>query len=337
MRPRKIKIAQIGTSVYTHGCEIFNALKNDSENFDVVGYAFPENEREKFPNAMPNFDGSREMTAEEILNNPEIEAVAIETEEKYITKYAALAAKNGKHIHMEKPGGTELADFEELIKTVRKNSVVFHVGYMYRYNPVIKKIIHDAKSGKFGEIISVEAQMGGRHNDVLREYLKNYKGGMMYYLGCHLIDLILQIQGKPKNIITINKQTGMNGIFSDDCTMAVFEYDNGVSFAKACDVENGGFMRRQLVVTGTEKTIEIRPLEYSDTGFLYPKMITRFRECTSDDWNDDGTCGSTDIFDRYADMLASFAGMVRGETINPNSYDYELELYKTIHRCCNIK
>ncbi len=47
------------------------------------------------------FEGYQRMTVEEILNNPEIEAVAIETEEIYLTKYVQMAAEHGKHIHME--------------------------------------------------------------------------------------------------------------------------------------------------------------------------------------------------------------------------------------------
>lgn len=43
---RKIRIAQIGTSTNSHGNHIFNSLKKQSDIFEVVGYAFPENERE---------------------------------------------------------------------------------------------------------------------------------------------------------------------------------------------------------------------------------------------------------------------------------------------------
>ena len=42
----------------------------------------------------------------------------------------------------------------------------------------------------------------------------------------------------------------------------------------------------------------------------------------------------TEIFDRYNEMLKSFAAMVRGEIENPHSYDYELELYKIIMEAC---
>ena len=36
-------------------------------------------------------------------------------------------------------------------------------------------------------------------------------------------------------------------------------------------------------------------------------------------------------------MLASFAAMVRGEKENPYTYDYELELYKTVLQCCGVE
>ena len=33
-------------------------------------------------------------------------------------------------------------------------------------------------------------------------------------------------------------------------------------------------------------------------------------------------------------MMLSFAKMVRGEQKNPYSYEYELDLFKTILKCC---
>ena len=92
---RKIKIAQIGTSRNSHGNQIWTSLLKQNDIFEVVGYAFPEEERKKFPTRVDAFDGYREMTVEEILSDPEIEAVAVETEEIYLTKYALMVAKAG--------------------------------------------------------------------------------------------------------------------------------------------------------------------------------------------------------------------------------------------------
>ena len=152
---KRIRIAQIGTSLNSHGQSIFSSLKKQKELFDIAGFALPENEREKFPQRMGVFEGFRELTVDEILNDPEIEAVAVETEEIYLTKYAIPAARHKKHIHMEKPGGTEPSEFEKLISLVKENQLVLSTGYMYRFNPYISQLIEQVKRGELGKIISV--------------------------------------------------------------------------------------------------------------------------------------------------------------------------------------
>jgi len=328
---RKIKIAQIGTSKNSHGNSIFNSLKKNSDDFEIVGYHFPEGEREKFSNNMSTFQGYRELTLEEILKNPEIEAVTVETEEIYLTKYAQIAAEHKKHIHMEKPGGVVLADFEKLIQIIKNNKTVFHTGYMYRYNPYIIELKEQVKNGELGDIISVEAQMNCILPKDTRQWLEAFRGGMMFYLGCHLIDLIYSIQGAPRNIIPFNKCSGVEGVTAEDFGMAVLEYDNGVSFAKTSAVELGGFERRQLVVTGTKKTVELKPLEwYVDGG----KLVTEKYVRTSSDWHSYTPKEVSIPIDRYDSMMQNFAQMVKGKKQNPWGYDYELELYKMVLKAC---
>lgn len=327
----KIKIAQIGTSKNSHGNFIWNSIKKQSDIFEICGYAMPENEKEKFPEHFKAFEGYSELTVDEIMSNPEIEAVIIETEEIYLTKYAQMAADNKKHIHMEKPGGTNLADFEKLIETVKKNKTVFHTGYMYRYNPYVVELIEKIKNGELGDIISVEAQMNCIHPKETRQWLQSFPGGMMFFLGCHLIDLICLIQGAPKRIISLNKCSNVDGVTAEDFGMAVFEYENGISFAKTSAVEIGGFERRQLVVSGTKKTVELKPLEWNvGEGNLVTERFVR----DSRDWSCFTEKETSGAFDRYDAMMRSFAEIVSGKKENPYSYDYELELYKTILKSC---
>lgn len=327
---RKIKIAQIGTSDFSHGNDIFNTLKKMDDVFEIVGYHFPENEREKFPNRMADFEGYKELSLEEILNNPEIEAVTVETEEIYLTKYAIMAAEHNKHIHMEKPGGTEPSDFENLIKTVKSNGKVFHTGYMYRYNPYILDLIAKVKSGELGEIISVEAQMNCNEPKNLRKWLESFPGGMMFFLGCHLVDLVLQINGLPERVVPFNMCTGVEGVTSTDYGMAVFEYKNGVSFVKTNACEIGGFLRRQLVVTGTKGTVELKPLEVFDENGRHTDKTEYFNI----EWHKSGITSRSDSCDRYKGMMNAFAEYVRGEKQNPYTLDYELTLYKILLKAC---
>jgi len=268
--------------------------------------------------------------AEAVKMYNEIEAVTVETEEIYLTKYATLVATHKKHIHMEKPGGLELAAFEKLIDMIKNNGTVFHIGYMYRYNPYIMELKEQIQHGEFGEIVSVEAQMNCVHPPKVRQWLENFPGGIMFFLGCHLVDLILQLQGKPENIIPLSRSTGHMGVTAEDFGMAVFEYPSGVSFAKVNATEVGGFGRRQLVVAGTKKTVELKPLEWYEAGGLFTGKV----EYTSNNWHDAGVAGKSDIIDRYDKMMTSFAAMVRGEMENPYTYDYELELYRTLMKVC---
>ena len=327
---KKIRIALIGLNKLSHAQPIVSSIKTQSDIFELAGYTLPENEREKFPEIAAQLDGFKEMPLEEILNDSTIEAVAVETEEIYLTKYATLAAEHGKHIHMEKPGGISLRGFEKLIETVKKSGKVFHTGYMYRYNPYVKELIQKIKNGELGEIISVEAQMNCYHTAVNRQWLEAFPGGIMFFLGCHLVDLILQIKGKPERIIPLHRCTGLDGVTAQDFGMTVFVYKNGISIAKVNAAEVGGFARRQLVVSGSKQTVELKPLEMYTSGGLYTGMT----EYHSEDWKDMGTAKDSNVYNRYDSMMAAFAAMVRGECENPYTYDYELELYKTILMAC---
>lgn len=330
---RKIRIAHIGLNTNSHSLPIYKTLLRHSDLFEVVGYALPTGEKERLAHMIPQLAGSTELSLEEILNDPTIEAVAIETDEIYTTKYAIMAAEHGKHIHMEKPGGRELEDFEKLVSIMKKTGKVFHTGYMYRYNPLVQQLMQRIRAGELGDIISVEAQMNCYHQPEVRAWLQELPGGMMFFLGCHLVDLVMQIKGVPDSIVPFNRSSGLHGVNTIDCGMAVLEYESGVSFVKTTAIERGGYQRRQLVVTGTRGTVEIKPLERAQDG----GQITKQKFYDSENWHAQGVESVSEVHGRYDSMMASFAAMVRGEATNPWTLDYELELYKTVLKCCAVK
>jgi len=337
---KKIRIAQIGMNRYSHAPEIFHTLSIHPELFELVGYALVEDERTTCKEKLGCFAGYPELTVEQILTDPTIEAVAVETDEVDLLKYALLAAEAGKHIHMEKPGSQNLADFERLIETMKRTKKVFHTGYMYRYNPLIAAAIEKARSGALGEVYSVEAHMSRLDPKTTREWFSSFQGGMMFYLGCHLVDLVVQIQGAPDKIIPLNTRTGIDGVFTEDLGCAVLQYKNGISFVRMGGTEVGGFERRQLVICGAKGTLELKPLEAgvpeAACGQKYV-LTARQRECVLDEH---GNCITTESesapFQRYESMLFAFAQMVRGEKENPYTPDYELALFKIILECCGI-
>ena len=337
---KKIKIAQIGMNRYSHAPEIFHTMKLHPEVFDLVGYALVEDERDTCAAKIENFfAGYPELSLEEILGDPTIEAVAVETDEIHLLKYAQMAADAGKHIHMEKPGSPNLAAFERLIETMRKSGKVFHTGYMYRYNPFIADAIARAKLGEFGRIYSVEAHMSRLDPLAVREWLEVFEGGMMFYLGCHLVDLVMQIQGVPDRVVPFNTRTGQKGINTEDFGFAVLQYPNATSVIRTAATELGGMRRRQLVICGEDRTIEIKPLEQTveDAAEEYVKFNKKVEVSRDEQGAQVREEFVSAPFQRYRAMLLAFAAMVRGETQNPNTLDYELALFKTVLRCCGMK
>ncbi|MBQ8894830.1 MAG: Gfo/Idh/MocA family oxidoreductase [Clostridia bacterium] len=325
---RKLRIVQIGMG-HDHATVILNSLLKQTDLFEVVALGLDDYDH-TFPERVDRYDLPK-MSPEEALNLPDLDAAVIESREMDLTGYAQMAADRGLHIHMDKPGAPNLAAFEELVETCREKKLVFHTGYMYRYNTAVQQALADAKNGKLGEIYAVEAQMNCLHKPERYTWLPDYPGGMMFFLGCHLIDLILQFKGLPKEILPLN--TGHT------YGMAVLKYKDGISFAKTCDTEPGGFCRRQLIVCGTEGTIELEPLE----DFSDPKDSTvictgrRYAEknlCLEKGWGYHGERDTTAPHSRYDGMMAAFAAYVNGQKENPYTYDYEKTLFKTILECC---
>lgn len=332
---KKIKIAQIGAG-HDHATAAITTLKLQRDIYELIGYAAVDGDESVYDNNQRAYEDVKRMTVDEILNYPGLDAVCIETEDRRLTEYAIMAAEKGLHIQMDKPGSESDEDFDRLIDLVKEKNLVFHMGYMYRYNPAVLKLKEDIKSGKLGEIYAVEAQMNCIHNVEKRNWLGNYPGGMLYYLGCHLIDLVYSICGMPQEVIPLSMPIGTDGVTADDFGMAVFKYKNGVSFVKSTAVEIGGFERRQLVVCGTKGTVELKPLELrgGELDGVFSPQTTGVREAFDENWHAKGEYHDTAVHGRYDAMYRAFADYVRGEKKNPYNYEYERELHKLILKAC---
>lgn len=333
---KKIKIAQIGAG-HDHASACFKSVKYLPEIFDLVGYAVVEGDEAIYNRDIDSYKGYKKMTVDEILNYPDLDAVCIETEDRRLTEFAIKAAEKGLNMYVDKPGSESDEDFDRLIDIVKEKKLVFTMGYMYRYNPAVMKVKEEIKEGKLGEIYAVEAQMNGIHDVAKRNWLANYPGGTLYFLGCHLIDLVYDICGMPEEVIPLSQPIGTDGVKGEDFGMAVFKYKNGVSFVKSTSVERGGFERRNLVVCGTKGTVELRPFEWltkEPMPNIDSPQTTGVREAYSDDWHQKAEYHTTPVYGRYDTMLRSFADYIHGVRENPFDYEYERSLHKLILKAC---
>ena len=234
MERKRLRVVQIGTA-HDHAADHIDTMRVLPDDYEVVGVYEPDIARREVAMKRRSYDGlhlSYEnvtwLTLEEILGMDDLDAVIIESEEMELVEYAQMFADKGLAIHMDKPCGTDYPAFEKLVETMRSKQLPLHIGYMYRYNAAVKYCLELKKEGKLGDIFSVEAQMSVLHNAEKRAWLKRFKGGMMFFLGCHLVDLVYLMCGEPERVIPYNTSTGNDGVDSEDYAFAVFEYKNGV-------------------------------------------------------------------------------------------------------------
>ena len=199
---------------------------------------------------------------------------------------------------------------------------------MYRFNPMLQKTFEEIKQGKIGKVYSVEAEMSCYYAKDKREWLGKLQSGMMQYLGCHLIDLVVRLLGEPKEIIPYNFTTGVDGVASKDVAFAVLKYDNCLATVKSSMLESGGYLRRRLIIHGEKGTMEVRPLEYytSDSSKISTKRVETKPE---DGWLGQGEAKEESNFDRYEGMLSHFYEMI----VNKKSGVVSLEEEAKIQRC----
>lgn len=326
---KKIKIGQIGIG-HNHAEAKMLAVKKFPELFEIVGYAEDD---EKWLQARGNsvaYQDLKRYSADEIL--VKCDAILVETDVWNLTETAKKCVQAGKHIHMDKPASGTLEEYKEVLDIAQEKQLTLQLGYMYRYNPAIKKCIEAIKNGKLGEIYSINAEMSTCHPEWYRQWLMNFKGGIMYILGSHMVDLIVYLLGEPQRIVSCLKRTGMNGVEAEDNSFALLEYDKALVRIYISSVEVNGYGRRQFVVSGSKGTIEIKPIErpsvfhYSDKEIA--EEIYEDRKITENLQEDS-------VLVRYDEMMKDFYAYIVGKKENPFTYQHDLTVQKILLRIIN--
>ena len=338
MKP--IKVVQFGTWKYTHAEHTMQTMRSLPQYYNVAGFCEAHPERLESARKRPCYQGLKIFTPEEILADDTIDAVIVESAEVEQAEDSLRFLKAGFHVHSDKPCGSSDEVLSEVLKTVSERKLVFQSGYMYRYNPAIVRALEIVKSGKLGELISVEAQMSQCYHGEMRRWLGDIPGGMMFYLGCHLVDLMELFMGEPEEVLTLSMDSGLESSGLDS-GLAMLRYRHGWSMIKTVANEVSGDARRQFVISGTKGTIEIKPLEnpVELPGVVSANKISMSVTTSGHPtaFNDRPEVISFPPYGRYDAMMIDFAKTVAGEKENNFDYERELRVHKLLTRICRGK
>ena len=323
---KKIKIGQIGIG-HNHGEGKMLAVQKFPELFEVIGYAEENEEWVEKRGNLPCYKDLPRLSVEEIIEKSD--AILVECDVWNLTKVAKMCVEAGKHVHIDKPASGTLAEFEELLNIAKEKNLTVQMGYMYRYNFAIQKLMDMINSGELGEIYQIDAEMSTYHSKEYRKWLKKFKGGSMYIFGSHLIDLVVSILGKPEKVYPFIKQTGFEGVYSDDNNFAVLEYDKAIARITNLSVEVNGWGMRRFAVMGSKGTVEIKPIELN---VEMTKSTTDIASNAYRDMKEKVDIKDVPTLSRYDEMMKDFYKSVIGEKENPYSYEHELAVQKTLCR-----
>ena len=263
----KIRIAQIGVT-HEHASGKMLSLKAMSDIFEIVGFVndFALTQTPRLVETLhPCFDGLKPLTLAEVLNDPTIRAVTVEVPNNELVPCAMKFAEKGIAIHMDKPAGEDLALYKKLLDGCKAKHLPFQMGFMFRGNPAFRFCIRAIREKLIGEVFEIDADMNhGYGGESYQDYIAGFAGGIMYNLGCHLIDFVVAAMGRPEKVVPFLKSApGYPGSCLNNC-MAVLEYPHALATIRSCSKKPGDVEDRAMRIVGTNGTIQFSPLERFD-------------------------------------------------------------------------
>lgn len=173
--------------------------------------------------------------ADDLFNDPDINAIYIATPPASHAEITLKAAKAGKAVYVEKPMANSLEECEAMIKACNEAHVPLFVAYYRRTLPGFLKVKELIESCAIGEVRAVHIEMyKPLSSSDLTADATNWRvdpgiagGGYFHDLASHQLDFLDFLFGK----ITQAKGIATNQARfykSDDIVSATFSFENGV-------------------------------------------------------------------------------------------------------------
>ena len=169
-------------------------------------------------------------TAEEVINNPEVDAVYIASPVVFHAQQAKLAAEKGKHILIEKPIAMSIEEGEDVLNYCKQKGVKVAAGLMMRFGAHVMNMKSAVQQGKIGQVVSGYSQFTlwlPKESGNWRVVKAKSGGGALIDMGVHCIDLLEYIMdSRIKQVVGFN-DTVVFDYDVEDSSMVMFRMENG--------------------------------------------------------------------------------------------------------------
>jgi predicted dehydrogenase len=197
----------------------------ESDLVDVVAVGSREAERAEAyarERGIPRAHGSYD----ELLADPEVEAVYISVPNGLHVEWTLRALEAGKHVLVEKPLSRRVEEVERVFDLAESAGLVVSEGFMWRHHPQTAKLAQLLEEGVIGALrlirvgfsFPLEAE---RSADDAR-FSAELDGGAMMDLGCYCVSAIRFVAGEPSSLAgkQVVGPTGVDVVFAGTLTHA---------------------------------------------------------------------------------------------------------------------
>lgn len=198
--------------------------------------------------------------ADDIIGDPEIDAVVIATPVFTHYELARKAFVNGKHVLVEKPMASKVSDALKLIELARKRKKVLMVDHVYLYTGAVQKmkeLIDDGNIGNVRYFDSTRINLGLFQPDI----------NVLWDLAPHDISILnFLVNNKPISVQATGVSHTNNGI--ENIAYLNINYDSGFNAHISCSWSSPVKIR-MLLVGGDKKMIVFNDLEPTEKVKVY--------------------------------------------------------------------
>jgi predicted dehydrogenase len=191
---------------------------------------------------------------EELLADPDIDAVYIPLPNHLHAQWAIAAARAGKHVLCEKPLAMSAADAQAIVDAGRQAGVVIMEAFMYRQHPSWVAVRELLASGRIGRLSAVDSWFSYYLDDPANiRNIREVGGGALYDIGCYTVNLSRMLFGaEPASVASTIVRDPASGV--DILISALLVFPSGVAtFTCATRVEPD----QRVSIYGTTGRIEI--------------------------------------------------------------------------------
>ena len=202
--------------------------------------------------------------ADHVINDPEIDTIAIATPVYLHFEMGKKSLMMGKHTFIEKPMASSAAQCQALIELAAKQKLILMVGHTFIYTSAVRKIRDIIDSGELGEIFYISSR---RLN--LGLFQKDINAA--WDLAPHDISIILYITQQPP--ISVNcqgKAHVVEGI--EDVITLSMDFPNGI-FATFHGSWLDPHKVREIKVVGSKKMLVYDDTEPLEKIKIYDKRV----------------------------------------------------------------